>query len=90
MADGARLSHRERDQDYRDVVVDFGDGWRVILCRDGIQWILQRHVAGRSRRPEWRGVRYCLSRVGLIAVSVSLRGGAEGLENLPTRAGSSR
>jgi hypothetical protein len=49
--------------------------WRVILCRDGIQWILQRRnvPAGTGdNRPErhstddWRGRSYCRTRSALI------------------------
>jgi hypothetical protein len=35
-------SKRERDQDYKSVIVYLGDKDRVINCKDSIQWIIQR------------------------------------------------
>ena len=62
-------SHRERDLDYRGVIAVLGDGWRVIECRDGLQWIIQRRDAGDPHRAHWRGVSFHLSREALIAAS---------------------
>jgi hypothetical protein len=34
--------------------------WRVISCRDGVQWILQaRDRAETVARDDWRGRSYC-------------------------------
>ena len=63
-------SHRERDDAYRNVVAQLAPRWRVIICRDGIQWILQRKEA--SHGGPWRGVSYHTNRDGLIKVSGSL------------------
>jgi hypothetical protein len=42
------------------------DRWRVIECRDGIQWIVQ--FSKRSGHETiWRGCRYLRTRAGLIA-----------------------
>jgi hypothetical protein len=41
--------------------------WRVIACRDGIQWILQyRNRAETVSRSDWRGRSYCRTREALI------------------------
>ena len=78
-------SHRERDDAYRNVVAQLAPRWRVIICRDGIQWILQRKEA--SHGGPWRGVSYHTSRDGLIRACGSV--GAlnndplEALEALP-------
>lgn len=54
-----RLS--EQAEDYPHVVATLNSEWRVICCRDGIQWILQRKTGGR-----WRSVAYCRTRDGLL------------------------
>ena len=63
----AAVSHRESDTGYRAVVAVLNDRWRVIECRDGIQWILQRQDAARSLHgAPWRGRSYCRTRAALI------------------------
>ena len=63
-------SHRERDDAYRSVVAQLAPRWRVIACRDGIQWILQRKEA--SHGGPWRGVSYHTNRDGLLRACGSL------------------
>lgn len=55
-------SHRERDEKYSAVVAVLAPGWRVILCKDGLQWIIQRRAEGR----DWRSLRFCASKSGLL------------------------
>ena len=78
-------SHRERDDAYRNVVAQLAPRWRVIACRDGIQWILQRKES--SHGGPWRGVSYHTNRDGLLRACGSLetasRGALEALEALP-------
>jgi hypothetical protein len=71
-------SPRERDNGYRHVVVQLNDRWRVIGCKDGLQWILQRRDAAKPHRAVWRGKRYHATREGLIASCVALAGLLEG------------
>jgi hypothetical protein len=40
----------ESADDYPGVVADLGDKWRVIECRAGEQWILQRKNGNQSAR----------------------------------------
>jgi hypothetical protein len=49
--------------------VQLNAGWRVIECRDGIQWILQyrNSRAETVSRSDWRGRSYCRTRQALIA-----------------------
>ena len=61
-------SHRERDDNYRDVIALLAPRWRVICCRDGIQWILQKKEA--SHAGPWRGVKYCTTK-NLLGVSAA-------------------
>lgn len=57
----------EQADDYARVVVRIGDEHRVIVCKAGIQWIVQRMAGGR-----WRGERYHRSREGLLRAVATL------------------
>jgi hypothetical protein len=60
-------SHRESDETYHAVVAVLNDRWRVIVCRDGIQWILQyRASSKRARRIEWKVRSFCRTRQCLL------------------------
>lgn len=63
-------SHRESDDDYRDMIALLAPRWRVICCRDGIQWILQKKEA--SHEAPWRGVKYFTTNAALIEACGSL------------------
>ena len=41
-------SHRERDDNYQGVIVQLDPRWRIIECRDAIQWIIQKRSAELS------------------------------------------
>lgn len=61
-------NRRESDDAYGGVIAVLNDRWRVIACRDGIQWILQRQDATRSLHgTAWRGQSYCRLRDGLLS-----------------------
>jgi hypothetical protein len=81
----APQTHRERDDGYKGVVAQLAPRWRVIACRDGIQWILQRKEA--SHGGPWRGVSYHTNRDGLLRACGSVgplkSGASEMLEALP-------
>ena len=72
LSDGDKLnpltgpSHRESDDNYARVVAHLGDSWRVIVCRDDLQWILQRRDGERAGRARWTGVGYCLTPEALL------------------------
>ena len=59
-------SHRERDNDYRAVVARLNGSWRVIECKDRIQWILQCADGKRHGQTRWTGRSYCRTRQVLI------------------------
>ena len=63
-------SRRERDETYWGVIVALSDRWRVILCKDEIQFILQKHYAESLHGGVWRGQSYSTTRDGLIAACV--------------------
>jgi hypothetical protein len=60
-------TRRESDDGYTGVVARLNARWRVITCRDGIQWILQYllRVTERATGSDWRGRSYCRTRDGL-------------------------
>lgn len=65
----ANHSRRESDDGYQPVIVHLAPRWRVIECRDGIQWILQHRLSATETptRADWRGRSYLRTRDGLIA-----------------------
>ena len=63
-------SHKERDDDYYRVITKINDCLRVIICCDGLQWILQKREGKRHGKPRWTGVSYCITRSALIRVTL--------------------
>ena len=63
-------SHKERDDCYAAVVLNLSTRWRIIVCKDSIQWILQKRSAEPSHSGEWRGNSYVPHRDALIELSV--------------------
>lgn len=61
MVQGRKKRLSEQAEDYPHVVSTLNSQWRVIRCRDEIQWILQRKTGGR-----WRPLAYCRTRDGLL------------------------
>ena len=57
-------SHRESSDHYSYVILRFTNRWRIILCRQGLQWILQRRE--NLHGGAWRGFRYFRTRKALI------------------------
>ena len=55
------MSVREGDDDYGKVVAQLGSDRRVIVCADGLQWIVRRRSGNR-----WASLHYCTSREGVI------------------------
>jgi hypothetical protein len=61
---GKRASASESRDDYPNVLFCLSPSWRVIVCRDGIQWILQ-HRRSPTKLNTWEGTNYNTSRLGL-------------------------
>ena len=60
-------SNSEKSDNYHPVVAQLNDGWRVIVCGAGIQWVLQRRGSPKKpRRDDWRGRSYCRTSEALI------------------------
>ncbi|WP_338827170.1 hypothetical protein [Bradyrhizobium sp. 27S5] len=61
------MSRAETADDYCGFVVRLNADWRIVECRDRIQWILQRRGSPKkSRRNDWRGRSYCRTSEALI------------------------
>lgn len=56
-------SRREQSDGYFRVVSILNGRWRVVICKDEIQWILQKR---RRDTPVWDGASYCRTRQGLL------------------------
>lgn len=61
----AESGRQESADDYQHVVVRLNARWRVIECRDGIQWILQQGKSS-GHGTAWRGRSYFRTRQALI------------------------
>jgi len=64
----APVSHRESDDAYQPVVVRLNKDWRVICCKDDLQWILQRRKGERRGGARFDARSYCRTREALIRV----------------------
>ena len=59
-----KIRFDEGSDAYPAVLATLTPKWRVIVCREGTQWILQsRRGAGAK---DWRGDSYCQTREGLL------------------------
>lgn len=65
----ALFSASETDDAYVAVVAKLSDRWRVIRCRDDIQWILQRRKGWTGAAPRWTGDSYFRNREALVRVT---------------------
>ena len=57
-------SHRERDENYADIVVKLAPRYRIILCPQRLQWIVQQQEC--SHEAPWRAQEYHTSRESLM------------------------
>ena len=51
-------SHRERDDSYSKVIIQLAPRWRIIECRNALQWIIQHRSSKLLNRGHWLGVSY--------------------------------
>lgn len=58
---GNGLSKAEKSLDYYRVMTYLNNDWRLIRCKDGIQWILQKR-----RGSEWKGQWFVRTKSGLL------------------------
>jgi hypothetical protein len=68
-------NRNESAQSYGRLVAVLNGKWRVIECRDGIQWILQSRDARKSLSTGvWRSRSYCRTREALLRVCAARAG----------------
>ena len=72
VSDNDDLTHRESHDTYRGKIVNCRDVWRVIICCDGLQFIVQRR-SSRTNTGVWAGKSYCTTREELINVCARLK-----------------
>ena len=65
------FAHRESHDTYRGTIVNCRDVWRVIICSDGMQFIVQRR-SSRTNTGVWSGKSHCATREELINVCARL------------------
>ena len=65
-------SHRERDDNYSKVIIQPAPRWRIIECRNALQWIIQHRSSKLLNQGNWLGVSYHTSKNKLIEVSIGL------------------
>ena len=58
------ISHRERDDAYEGTIITFSSRWRLIVCKDQIQWILQKRE--KYHGGNWKGQRYMTTKKSVI------------------------
>ena len=63
-------SHMASADCYDDVIIHLTARWRIIFCKDRIQWIIQKKEA--SHAAPWRGVSYHTCRDSLMRTCGSL------------------
>ncbi|MFT6527178.1 MAG: hypothetical protein ACJAXG_001125 [Celeribacter sp.] len=63
------LSHRETSDQYARVIA-LGTNARVIECRQGLQWIIQRKKGGTQ--PRWLSLGYCTSKTTVLRLWTGL------------------
>ncbi|MGY8633829.1 hypothetical protein RAD15_15235 [Bradyrhizobium sp. 14AA] len=85
-----QLRMRERHElesydEYARVVVRLDDRTRVIECRDGVQWIVQRGHPGHHGQTEWTGVSFCRTKEALLRCAGRRAGENPVLDALPNR-----
>ena len=51
-------SHRERDDSYSKIIIQLAPRWRIIECRNALQWIIQHRSSKLLNRGHWLGVSY--------------------------------
>ena len=88
-------ARKETSDFYGSVIAILASRWRVIACRNGIQWILQKRTAEPLHKGIWRGQSYHTNRNGLIEACARLELSSEAkfktvLQALPENASECR
>lgn len=68
----SKHAHCEWANDYARAILR-SDKYRIVVCKDGIQWIIQKRAGRRHGQPRWEGLAYCRSRSVLKRVWTGLQ-----------------
>jgi hypothetical protein len=84
------VARRGEENDTYPAIATLNNRWRIIVCRNSIQWILQARGGGPN---SWRGRSFCRTRDALIQCAQDHAGDIAGgalviLLRLPERIGS--
>lgn len=71
------MCKNETAPNYSHIVCSIGQNRRVILCKGGLQWIIQSSDGERGGRRRWTGKSYTTSRDKLIKLCRRLEGFSE-------------
>lgn len=63
----SHISHRERDDAYIGTIIQFSPRWRLIHCKDQMQWIIQKKES--SHRGFWRSKQYLTRKDSVLEAS---------------------
>lgn len=64
-ANFVKQERREEHDDYCRVICKLANGWRLVVCRDHLQFIVQRKRGERCGRPRWEGTAFLQTRAGV-------------------------
>ena len=62
----AEYTHRETHDAYFKVIAQPEPRWRIIVCKHGLQWIVQKRSTEAPNTGVWVGFSYCTTRNTLI------------------------
>ena len=79
-------TYRESDDAYRGVAATLAEDLRVIVCKNGLQYIPQRRHAGGLRGVEWRSICYCAFKKSLMRACEGLQGRSGPVSTAPLAA----
>lgn len=70
----------EAANDYATLIAEWS-GWRVALCRDGLQWLIQKRAKKACQRP-WASRQYCATQKALLRLCAASHAPCEAMEIL--------
>ena len=68
------IDRNESSDGYSNLVAVLNRKWRIVQCRDGIQWILQSRDSLTALTGIWRSRSYCRTKEALLRVSAAHAG----------------
>ena len=66
-------TYRESSDDYSAVILNFFADYRLIKCKHGLQWIIQKRSAHRPNVGVWVGIGHVTSKSMLLVLCSQLK-----------------